>query len=191
LADYKFKSTTPLPEYIIQNIGKNAKILDVGCGDGRVINYLRKQGFVNVSGIDPLHENKPLRITKTDFEEFKTNEKYDVIIFMGLMSILKKEKRRAFIQKAIGLLEEHGILFFEDFGLTFNMRNLKRYLSNFNYLEFGTFNMQGLEIHHFSKPELKQLFNGLNLLVFEKMSFKTMHGNKCNGYLIVGEKNGD
>lgn len=191
LTKYTFKSTTPLPHYICQNISKSCKILDVGCGKGRTIKFLKKNGFTNVIGIEPLHENTELGITRTGFEEYQTNKKFDVVILMGLLSLIERDKRQKFIDKAKSMLNEKGIIFLEDFGLTWNVRNLKRYLSKLWRFDFGTFNLQGVEIHHFTKDELTGLFSGFEVKIFEKTTFKTMHGNTCNGYLIIGGLNGN
>jgi SAM-dependent methyltransferase len=43
----------PLRFLYVQPVNKNARILDVGCGSGAVLNSLKELGFANLSGIDP------------------------------------------------------------------------------------------------------------------------------------------
>ena len=41
-----------LADFLSSTVGKEAKILDVGCFDGNVMEFLRSKGFSNVSGIE-------------------------------------------------------------------------------------------------------------------------------------------
>lgn len=63
---------------------KDAKILDVGCGDGTFIDALSWCGYQNLTGIDPFLEkdvvHKKYQLLKTDIENLAGNEVYDLII---------------------------------------------------------------------------------------------------------------
>lgn len=63
---------------------KNSSILDVGCGDGKFLNILKKAGFKDLTGMDLFinKENmkKGIKIIQSSLEEFKSNKKYDLII---------------------------------------------------------------------------------------------------------------
>jgi 2-polyprenyl-3-methyl-5-hydroxy-6-metoxy-1,4-benzoquinol methylase len=83
------KISKPL-EYIpwIQSTGvqSNAKILDIGCGQGRLLLRMALGGFTNLTGIDPfIKENisyhNGVKIIKASLEEF-TNDKrrFDLIM---------------------------------------------------------------------------------------------------------------
>ncbi|MDP2843641.1 MAG: class I SAM-dependent methyltransferase [Acetobacterium sp.] len=52
--DYpEFKATTPFDIlYFKQLIPKNFKILEIGCGYGRILSLLEKEGYFNLSGVD-------------------------------------------------------------------------------------------------------------------------------------------
>jgi 2-polyprenyl-3-methyl-5-hydroxy-6-metoxy-1,4-benzoquinol methylase len=41
---------------LIQNLQKTSSILEIGCGHGRILNYLKQKGFTNVKGIDVSNE---------------------------------------------------------------------------------------------------------------------------------------
>ena len=73
----------PYPE-----VTQNAKILDVGCGDGSFLNNLFQLGFVNLTGIDPFLTNEysvddKLRIRKADI--YQIDETFDCIILKGTL----------------------------------------------------------------------------------------------------------
>lgn len=67
----------------LQNFTKTSQLLDVGCGAGNDIRFLRKNGYENVYGIDPFVEkdvyfNEQILVSKQDI--FSTNGCYDFIV---------------------------------------------------------------------------------------------------------------
>ena len=59
---------------------KNSKILDVGCGNGTFVYELKKIGYRNCIGIDPLVENEiPFIVQKKEFLEIE--DTFDLITF--------------------------------------------------------------------------------------------------------------
>jgi SAM-dependent methyltransferase len=62
----------------------NAPILDVGCGNGALLNEMRKYGFKNLTGIEPflsgdVDYGNGVKIYKTELD--KVRETFDLIIF--------------------------------------------------------------------------------------------------------------
>ncbi len=67
----------------LAGIGQDASILDVGCGSGKLLFFMSKEGFSNLTGIDPFIEKdidnyKNVKIYKKYLSEL--NEKYDFIM---------------------------------------------------------------------------------------------------------------
>jgi SAM-dependent methyltransferase len=69
-------------------LNKNSKILDVGCGTGKLLLELRGLGFTHLVGIDPYIEKdieykNGVKILKKTIQEFSEsgNNKYDLIMF--------------------------------------------------------------------------------------------------------------
>lgn len=65
-------------------INKNSSVLDVGCGQGTFLNYLKLGGFTDLTGID-LFMNEDEIIYDFNFiasslEDFKTSKKFDLIL---------------------------------------------------------------------------------------------------------------
>jgi SAM-dependent methyltransferase len=69
----------------LKNVNKQAKILDIGCGNGYILKEMRLWGFKNLTGIDPFVEKEiddPTGIKV--YKQFITEHdgKYDVIIMI-------------------------------------------------------------------------------------------------------------
>lgn len=98
-------SKFPFGDFLLKkwgNIKKDALIVDLGCGYGRYLFYLKKQGFSNLFGIDysaqqveVAHNNGLEFVEKGDIFEyllkFKDNT-IDVILLIDLIEHLEKQE---------------------------------------------------------------------------------------------------
>lgn len=73
---------------ILQKYGFSfdSAFLDVGCGSGKGLFEMARDGFTNLTGIDPFTQNEihkdSIRILKTDLTEFvNSGRQYDIILF--------------------------------------------------------------------------------------------------------------
>jgi 2-polyprenyl-3-methyl-5-hydroxy-6-metoxy-1,4-benzoquinol methylase len=80
---------------------KGAAILDVGCGNGELVYWLREQGYKNVSGVDgskeQVDESKRLGIAGIIHEDFRSflkgkEETYDCIIARDFVEHFDKDE---------------------------------------------------------------------------------------------------
>ncbi|MBR3970774.1 MAG: methyltransferase domain-containing protein [Ruminococcus sp.] len=109
----KEKSTFGNPskevEEIVPFLEKGAKILDVGCGDGRHSLYLAELGFyvdafdISKNAIEKIDYLKRLNNLKIntyicDVLEFEFKYKYDLIIIHGVLQFIEREKQPEIIR---------------------------------------------------------------------------------------------
>ncbi|MEO6092656.1 MAG: class I SAM-dependent methyltransferase [Novosphingobium sp.] len=89
---------------------KSVRILDVGCGAGRLLRDLRDAGFANLTGIDPFlaepSDDGNLRLLRSDVTEHEGA--YDVITFNH--SLEHVVDPRAALAAAKGLLAPGGVI---------------------------------------------------------------------------------
>lgn len=98
--DIAFKSRAPYVKYLINKTiptDRKIRIVDLGCGHGTYVYFLKKYGYTNIIGIDDSSEQvqfaKDLgidEVIKGDISEFVRNnkEKIDVVLLMDVIEHL-------------------------------------------------------------------------------------------------------
>ncbi len=95
----------------IKEYNSEAAILDIGCGNGNFLDYLRDNGYKNSYGIDisdeqiQIAKSKGLSASTEDLFSFleSTDKKFDIICAMDLVEHLHKEEN----MKLFKLVYEH------------------------------------------------------------------------------------
>jgi SAM-dependent methyltransferase len=86
------------------NALKPRAVLDVGCG------YNEFKGRIdNLVGIDPYNDKADLQVSTL---EYKTAEKYDVILCLGSVNFGDRDKIVAEVGRCVNLLADNGTMFF-------------------------------------------------------------------------------
>ena len=100
-----------------KKLNKNSRILDIGCGRGKIFGSLsRKLKLINKPiGVDPvLHKdvNKLIDFRNEDaFNFFKTNKnKFDLIMIKQTLHFFNKDKRKKLIKICKKNLKKNGLL---------------------------------------------------------------------------------
>ena len=97
---------------------RNAQILDVGCGAGHFLYYLKKKGYTDFLGIDISRQqmdfckkNISPRIEQADaFEYLKDKKKaFDVVVANDLLEHIPKQEIIPFLKMANTALKESGV----------------------------------------------------------------------------------
>jgi len=100
---------------LMRNVPKNAQILDVGCGIGDNIIYLKKLGFSNVTGCDISEEMIRICVKRGLDAVFTTNEidknqQYNVILMSHVIEHINEKEIQSFIEEYIYKTKENGKL---------------------------------------------------------------------------------
>lgn len=172
----KEKSTFGNPskevEEIVPFLEKGAKILDVGCGDGRHSLYLAELGFYvdafdisknAIEKIDYLKRFNNLKINTyiCDVLEFEFKYKYDLIIIHGVLQFIEREKQPEIIRLLKNWTNTGGYhiaaLFTDDEPVPDDLKEV----------------MVGV----FKNGEIKEYYKDWKIKMFESKKFKDEHEN--------------
>lgn len=98
---------------------KNATILDLGCGHGSFIYFIKQAGYKNVIGIDVSKEEVDLahqlgisEIKQIDINEYlsSTTNRYDVVLLMDVLEHIESNKVLDLLEKINTILTPDGIM---------------------------------------------------------------------------------
>lgn len=93
-------------------LGKDAEILEAGCGEGQNVLYLAEQGYTNIDAFD-LSENGIAKVKRrcaarnlrlnacvVDLTAYAFEKQYDLVMCFGTLHFVPKEKWKRFIAQA-------------------------------------------------------------------------------------------
>ena len=180
------------------------KVLDLGCGNGRYFEYLKKKK-VNYFGVD--NSDKLIEIAKSRYPgaNFQIADAFNlpfldnffdkVISIAVLHHMPSKEYRLQFLKEIKRVLKPKGVLILT----VWNFRELKEFFLYFKFvvlklfgskLDFGDFLEPWAKkavryFHYFSKKELINLAKKVNLEIREIGVIRNKRGNRRNTYLVT------
>jgi len=178
-------------KYLIKNVKKDSKVLDVGCGDGRALQYVIKI-TENLVGID--HDKTAVRHAKKNFKgfpkvkiilgeasnlPFKSNS-FDYVICIGSLVNFGKEKEKVLSEMKRVVKKTRSIIIsvFSEDALSERLKLYKKLKINLKEIKKdGTviFNfddsLKDNISEQFSREQLKKMFKktGLKLKEIKKV----------------------
>ncbi|MHA2028476.1 MAG: class I SAM-dependent methyltransferase [Candidatus Kariarchaeaceae archaeon] len=129
---------------------QKAKVLDVGCGQGCFLDFLKKHGFSNYLGIDinrklvKICEAKGHKVILADVFEFlkETEERFDIILFNDVLEHFRKEDAVKLLGFAKSVLKNHGICIARVPNANYPFSNTIRYR---DYTHMTIYEMESLQ----------------------------------------------
>ena len=183
---------------------KNIKILDVGCGLGHFLFFLKKLGYKNIYGIDYDENNvkfcKSLgfkNVIKADMFDYfkKSQEMYDLIILNDVLEHIPKENLIDFLIDCKNHLTKGGVFMFKTVNCN-NIYGLSSYFADFTH-EVGFTKekvMQISQLADFNKVKVYNLYIYPNIFIVDNIIYffsKTLYKIKTILFLINGRKHND
>ena len=192
--------TTPFQiELFSKFVGREDRILDVGCGYGRTLNDLYSHEFKNLFGID--FSDKMIKRGKEQFpwlnldviEDKKIpydDNSFDSIILFAVLTCIVKDEEQVFLMNEIKrVLKPNGILYINDFLLNTDERNVERYkMYEDKYNKFGVFELpEGAVLRHHDLGWIELITSDFNNIELKTVTYTTMNGNKSRGFFYLGK----
>ncbi len=197
----KKEFTHPLDLQLIKKyFRKNDRILDYGCGYGRVVLQLIKQGFKNVMGFDTSLELIKRGTVDEDFpiyfiESYNAlpigDEELDSVILFAVLTCIPSNKgQKTLIEYLRSKLKSGGILYLSDYYLQTDSKEMERYeFLNGDEENYGVFTLnEGVIFRHHSEKWIKELIKDFDIIEEKIIDVITMNGHKAKGFQIIAKK---
>ncbi len=182
-----------------QYVSRSADILDVGCGYGRVLGQLNSAGFTRLTGVD-----MSSRMINTGRKHFPRlaffpitaghlalkDNAVDAVLLIAVMTCIETDAAQLALMGEIKrVLKPGGIIYFSDFLLNTDRRNIDRYRRfDEQYGCYGVFELpDGAVLRHHHPDHIARIISGFRTIMFEKRVFPTMNGHQSNGFYYIGE----
>ena len=196
----KKKFTTVLDvELFSKYVSKDSKILDVGCGYGRILNELAEAGFTDLTGVDSaenmikrgLREYPNLNlVTNPDGKLPFEQNTFDAVILFGVLTCVPdNESQKVLLNDIKRVLKPGGVIYINDFLLNSGFKRWLFYKKAQKetgiYGVFKTYD--GATVRHHAEAYILNLLSGFKTLDYQKIVIPTMNGNKSNSFGFIGE----
>lgn len=193
--------THPIDLELINNFLNNqSRIVDFGCGYGRIVKQLTDLGFENVYGFDTSKELIARGISENNLSLYHIDNPTElklednsidlIILFAVLTCIPSNEGQNSLISLLLSKLKKGGILYISDYYLQENSVEVERYeYLNGDKNNFGVFKLpEGAIFRHHTKDWIKTLTKDFEIISETPIIVETMNGNIANGFQLIAKK---
>ena len=190
--------THPVDFSWLNGLATQARILDYGCGYGRVTALARQHGFADVVGVDA----SPGLIGRARREvpgaTFRTlsdpprlpcpDASFDAVFLLAVLTCIPDDEgQRELIAELRRVLRPGGLLYLSDLLLQDDERNVARYQKSVSgYGTYGVFEVgDGAVCRHHRADWFDELLTGFAVTRSRTISLATMNGNPGTGRQIL------
>lgn len=185
-------------EWLSRYLNQKARILDYGCGYGRILEQLVTVGYSNAVGTDfseSMVKRCRLMIPHVDLIQndgeslpFKDRTFDAVIMFSVLTCVPRDEDQRALVTGVFRVLRPGGLLYLSDLLVNSDTRNVERYEHDAKrFGVYGTFELaEGVIVRHHRVEWIEELTNRFVRLEYAPFTATTMNGNSSAAFQYLG-----
>jgi SAM-dependent methyltransferase len=193
--------THPLHMPWLEDVSPGTAILDYGCGYGRLLGTLEKQGFDNLSGADTspgmiaqarlLHPAIHFTVLDTPPALPRADASVDMVLLFTVLTCIPSDQAQQRLIGELGrVLKPGGRLYVSDLLLQHDQRNRDRY-ARFaeRYGNYGVFvTDDGAVCRHHASDWFTSLLDGFEPVDSREFAVSTMNGHEAAGIQILVRK---
>ena len=184
---------------LYKHLKKTDRILDYGCGYGRTLDQLYKDGFKSLVGIDFSEGMKKRAQKEFPYLNIITNKKdevpfendsFDAVILFALLTCVPRDEDQDNILKEIKrVLKRGGLIYISDYLTCEDSRSKRRYDEfKTKYGIYGIFELpEGTVLRHYQEERIDELTSDFQKLWYKKFHVKTMNGNNASAFQFIGK----
>ncbi|PKO13445.1 MAG: SAM-dependent methyltransferase [Chloroflexi bacterium HGW-Chloroflexi-10] len=195
------KFTHPINLPLLQtHLPLSSKILDYGCGYGRVCQKLADEGYTNIVGIDSsaemiqrgnkLYPGLSLEVLPSSGIDYPDNSFDAVLLIAVLTCIPTNAGQQSLLTDLKRILRPKGIIYISDYVLQDDERNQQRYQHNAE--EFGMYGVfrlpEGTILRHHSIEWIYTLTADFETLDLAYPEVLTMNAHRAKAFQYLGSK---
>ena len=182
-------------------LSPHARILDFGCGYGRVLGLLRSEGFSNLIGFDPapsMVEEARRKFPAMEFQVLEnpphlpvSDASVDAVLLVAVLTCVPTDDgQMGIVAEAHRVLKPGGLLHIVDLWLQTDARNMERYLRDVDkYGVYGVFDLpEGVTVRHHDRRWIEALTAQFDPVSLDETKFTTMNGHSAHGFQWFGRK---
>ena len=196
--------STPLPAEWIESSGQGkarTRVLDAGCGQGRILDALASVGWTRLWGVDFSPEMvrcasqrlcTRARIVCASLRELPFDDAcFDLVLCFGVVNTIADDcNLRAVCKELARVTIDRGRMLINDYGLGTGKFDRERYLAALPETGvYGRFRSDGMMFHHRPPTTVAELLCGcFEVQKCEQLTFTTMTGRERDGYCMVTQR---
>ncbi|MFN0188934.1 MAG: class I SAM-dependent methyltransferase [Bacteroidia bacterium] len=188
---------------LLKYVSQAEKIVDFGCGYGRIVKELTDQDFKNVAGFDTsqdlINRGRQNGIkTLFHFNDIETfpidNNSADCFLLFAVLTCIPSNlAQKKLISTLYSKLKPNGIIYISDYYIQDDSSEVKQYgYLNGDENNFGTFTLpEGATFRHHTKEWIAELIKDFTIKESSIINVKTMNGNTAKAFQIIIQKIAD
>lgn len=179
-------------ELLSEHLPSSARVLDYGCGYGRVVAEFHARGWSSIAGYDTssgMIERARRDHPGCEFLDAQDNdglvarEPHDLVLLMAVLTCVPAdEELESLVAQVTRCLRPGGFILISDVYLQTDARNHQRYTRS-NSATWGVFDLEdGVTMRHFPPERLRELLSAFEELHHERHALVTMNGNPADAF---------
>ncbi len=181
------------------HLDHDSRILDWGCGYGRLLDELRRAGYRRLVGLDfarSMIERGRAQFPGLDLRLDPGAEgdaalgTFDVVLLFSVWTCIPEDRDLEELMRRVReVLRPGGLVHVSDLLLQTDERNRRRYARFADSGTYGVFELdEGVRVRHFSRERVEELLIGFEPIETTEIRTTTMNGHRVDAFQFLGRR---